>query len=271
MPELPEVETVRRQAAKELIGLAIKDITILRSSVVRGELKSLVGKEIVGVRRFAKLLVLDFSGDVSVAIHLKMTGRLALTNSESEFFPHTHVVFTLSDGRLLSFSDIRRFGYLQRVNTKEVVLLKFVKSLGKEPLSGLKESDLVVLFAKSRRPIKTLLLDQSKIAGIGNIYACESLWLAKIHPNRPANSLSSKEIKNLFVAIESVLKEGIRRGGASDNTYRDLYGEKGHYQEFFKVYQRKGEPCLRDKTKIVRTVLGGRGTFFCPTCQKEVQ
>ncbi len=269
MPELPEVETIRRQAEELLVGQTIKEIEIKRASIIRGDIKSLKGKKIIKARRFAKLLVLDFSGGVSLAIHLKMTGRLAVFAKESEFFSHTHVVFTLSNGKFLTFSDIRRFGYLQVVETTKVGELKFIKSLAKEPLSGLTLLDFSHMLSRSSRPIKLLLLDQTKIGGVGNIYDCESLWMAKIHPKQPANSLSTVEIKRLFSAIEEVLAEGISRGGASDNTYRDLHGEKGHYQDYFKVYQQQGKPCKRDGTLIKRVAMGGRGTFFCPTCQVE--
>jgi formamidopyrimidine-DNA glycosylase len=149
-----------------------------------------------------------------------------------------------------------------------MLTLPFIRNLGKEPLKDLTLSDFKKLLLKSSRAIKVLLLDQSKIAGIGNIYDCEALWLARIHPQRKANSLRETEIKKLFTAIEEVLREGITRGGASDNTYRNLYGGKGEYQNFFKVYGRTGKPCMRCSIPIVRESLGGRGTFFCPNCQK---
>lgn len=269
MPELPEVETIRRQAQRLLVGQTIKQVEVKRASIVRGDLGMLAGRKISAVRRFAKLLVLDFSGGWSLAIHLKMTGRLAVFANPGGFFPHTHVVFTLSNGKFLTFSDMRRFGYVQMVRTDKVADLKFVKSLAKEPLSELTLSDFASLLSRSHRPIKLLLLDQTKIAGIGNIYDCEALWTARIHPLRPANSLIQSEIKRLLAAIEMVLTEGIKRGGASDNTYRDLHGEKGHYQDYFKVYQQQGKPCKRDGTPIKRIALGGRGTFFCPRCQPE--
>lgn len=270
MPELPEVETVRRQAEKILVGQVIDAIEVKRASVIRGEIQKLKGQEIIGVRRFAKLLVLDFANQISLAIHLKMTGRLSVFSQESEFFPHTHVVFTLSGGKLLTFSDLRRFGYLQVVSTGKVTDLPFVKTLGKEPLSTLKLADFQLILSRSHRPVKLLLLDQTKIAGIGNIYANEALWLSKIHPKQAANTLDATTAKRLLSAIEAVLKEGIARGGASDNTYRDLKGEKGHYQDFFKVYGRKGEPCPRGNGRIERFALGGRGTFICSACQKLV-
>lgn len=268
MPELPEVETVRKQAEQLLVGQIIKSIVVKRASIIRGEIEKLVGKKIVRARRFAKLLVLDFSGDLSLAIHLKMTGRLAVFSNEADFFPHTHLVMVLADGRFLTFSDVRRFGYVQVAETDKVSELKFVKSLAKEPLSGFSLSDLKAILSRSHRPVKVLLLDQGKISGIGNIYACEALWIAKLDPRRPSDGLKPAEMKRLFSGIEAVLKEGIARGGASDNSYVDLRGEKGHYQDFFKVYRQQGKPCQRDGNLIKRITLDGRGTFFCSQCQK---
>lgn len=268
MPELPEVETIRRQAQKLLLGQAIKHIEVKRASIVRGDINKLLHRKFIASRRFGKLLVLDLSGGWSIAIHLKMTGRLALFSREADFFPHTHLVFTLGNGKFLTFSDVRRFGYAKVQETDKIPELKFVKTLGKEPLGGLTLSEFTQILVRSKRPIKLFLLDQTRIAGIGNIYDCEALFTAKIHPQRPANSLTKPEIKRLFLAIESVLTQGIKTGGASDNSYRDLRGEKGHYQEHFKVYMQQGRPCQREGTPIKRISLGGRGTFFCPECQK---
>jgi formamidopyrimidine-DNA glycosylase len=163
---------------------------------------------------------------------------------------------------------MRKFGFVSLHTKEEILTLPFIRNLGKEPLKDLSLKDFKNLLSHSNRAIKVLLLDQSKIAGIGNIYDCEALWIAGIRPQKPANSLRQIEIKKLFTAIEDVLREGILRGGASDNSYRNLFGGKGEYQNFFKVYGRTGKPCLRCQTPIIRVSLGGRGTFFCPKCQK---
>lgn len=271
MPELPEVETIRRQLEKEVVSQQITAIVVHRHDVVRGEIFSLRNQTLFGVRRFGKLLVLDFNNGISACIHLKMTGRLTLLSSEASTPSHTHVEFHLQEAHGLNrlfFSDIRRFGYLHILPTDQVETLPFITTLGKEPLKNFTFQDFQFVVQRSTRGIKTLLLDQTKIAGIGNIYACEALWMAKIHPLRLCRSLSLLEQKRLFSAIEEVLQEGISRGGASDNTYRDLLGEKGNYQQFFKVYGRNGEPCVRCESTIERLVIGGRGTWFCPTCQR---
>ncbi len=269
MPELPEVETIRRQAQKELVGAKILSVEEKRSGILRGNDKDLVGKTIVRVRRFAKLLVIDLTGGMSLAVHLKMTGRLLLLGPKDILQDHTHVIFQLNGDKRLIYADYRRFGYLQVVPTAKVEQLPFVKTLGKEPLKDWNLSEFRVVCSKSRRAIKVLLLDQTKISGVGNIYANEALWLAKIHPLTPANQLTEKQTQALFTAIEDVLKEGIKRGGASDNTYRNLFGGKGEYQNFFKVYQRDNQACLRCHTQIKEIRTGGRGTFYCPKCQNE--
>ncbi|HSW89621.1 MAG TPA: bifunctional DNA-formamidopyrimidine glycosylase/DNA-(apurinic or apyrimidinic site) lyase [Patescibacteria group bacterium] len=267
MPELPEVETVRKQLEQNVVGLTIHNVEQKRHLILRGDAKSLESEKNLGARRFGKLLILDLSGGLSLAIHLKMTGRLTLLKPEEPLPEHTHVIFHLTNKERLAYSDYRRFGYIHILPTDKVNEHAFVAKLGKELLKDFTLEDLEKLCAVSKRPIKTLLLDQEKIAGIGNIYACESLWIAKINPKRTANGLQQAEIQRLFASIEEVLKEGIARGGASDNSYRNLFGGRGEYQNFFKVYMREGKPCPRCQTPIQKIFLGGRGTFFCPHCQ----
>lgn len=270
MPELPEVETVRRQLEQSVVGEKIESnfFPDRKSKVLRGDLEKVVNQKIIGVRRFGKLLILDLSDQFSLAVHLKMTGRLTLLNLKEDLPSHTHLIFSLQNKKRLVFSDIRKFGYVQIISTREVKQLSFVKTLGKEPLKDLSLKDFHTLLQGSARPIKFLLLDQQKIAGIGNIYACEALWMAGIHPHRGARTLLGKEEKRLFQAVETVLREGIERGGASDNTYRNLFGAKGKYQDFFKVYGRAGKSCKICGTPIERFAQGGRGTWICSHCQK---
>lgn len=275
MPELPEVETIRRQL-ESIIGSTIISVEYIPSKIIRGEMATLQNAKVISIRRFGKLLVIDLSDERGLAIHLKMTGRLSLLSEQDEPPQYAHILFHLTPalslerrGRLLLiFSDMRKFGFVSLHTRDEILSLPFIRNLGKEPLKDLTLKDFQNLLVRSNRAIKVLLLDQGKIAGIGNIYDCEALWLAKIAPQRKANSLQPKEEKKLFTAIEEVLREGIARGGASDNTYRNLYGGKGEYQNFFKVYGRTGKPCLRCGTTIIRESLGGRGTFFCPSCQR---
>ncbi len=274
MPELPEVETIRRQLEREVIACRIIKIVIHRPTILLGDSNHLQAQALRSVRRFGKLLVLDFENGYSACVHLKMTGRLTLQSSTESVPIHTHLEFHLQPNKTwnrLTFSDVRRFGYVHILPSAQVESLPFIRSLGKEPLKDLSFQEFQTVVQQTARGIKTVLLDQTKIAGIGNIYACEALWIARVHPLRSSKTLTSSEQQRLFVAIEEVLQEGIARGGASDNTYRDLLGEKGNYQQFFKVYGRNGEPCVRCESPIERMVIGGRGTWFCPTCQQDTQ
>ncbi len=274
MPELPEVETIRRQLEKS-IGQVITSVEYTPSKVIRGNMSALENVTIRFVRRFGKLLVIDLSNNVTLTVHLKMTGRLSLLGINEPNPSYSHIAFLLQQkneskpSMKLVFSDMRKFGFVSIHAANEIENLPFIMKLGKEPLKDLTLNDFQSLLSASSRAIKVFLLDQSKIAGIGNIYDCEALWMARIDPRRSANSLLYTEVKRLFRAIEEVLTEGIERGGASDNTYRNLFGGKGQYQDFFKVYGRAGKGCLRCSTEIVRESLGGRGTFYCPMCQKK--
>ncbi len=278
MPELPEVETIKLGLQKHLVGHTIKDITLLLPKQFRGDKSLAIGAKIVGVRRFGKGLVIDLDNEFSIAIHVKMTGQLLYKGTEvpketkgSEVFnlpdKYTHIVFHMDNGAVLYYRDVRQFGWVQVLPTDEISKHRFFSSLGKEPLKDLTLIDFKALLHKVKTPVKILIMDQSKIAGIGNIYANDALYLAKIHPARPASSLSDKEVKELFNAIETVLKKGIETGGASERDYVDALGGKGTYQNFFLVYKKNGQPCKRCGTIIERIKLGGRGTFFCPKCQ----
>ena len=270
MPELPEVEIIRLGLKKFLVGHTIKDIELRLPKQFRGDHKKAVGAQVVAVRRFGKGLVIDLDNKYSLAIHVKMTGQLLyVSGGPAKGLPdkYTHIVFVLDNNAVLYYRDMRQFGWVHVLPTDEVVNHSFFKSLGKEPLKDLTFEEFVSLLKNRRTPIKQLIMDQTKIAGVGNIYANDALYVAKIHPQRPASSLSSKEQKALFDAIEKVLKKGIEVGGASEWHYVDVLGGKGKYQNFFQVYRKNGKPCKRCGTVIEKIQLGGRGTFFCPKCQ----
>lgn len=281
MPELPEVETIRLGLQKYLVGHTIEDIDVRLPKMVSGEMQRCIGSEVQSIRRFGKALVIDLDNDYSIAIHVKMTGQLIYQGAKvqkgtkvsekvGKTLPNnaTHVIFNLDNNAILYYNDIRQLGWIKIVKTDEVSSLPFFKDLGPEPLSNLtiKQFNNIVKSAKS--PIKPLLMDQKKIAGVGNIYANEALYLAKIHPKRTALSLSDDEIKKLFSAIEKVLKLGLERGGSSEWQYVNALGEEGSYQKIFKIYGQVGKACKNCGTKIEKITLGGRGTFFCPACQQ---
>lgn len=279
MPELPEVETIRLGLQKFLIGHTIIDVDVRLPKQLRGDYHKIIGAKVIGAKRYGKGLVIDLDNGHSLAVHVKMTGQLLYKGTEEPKEPketevfslpdkYTHVVFTLDNNAVLYYRDMRQFGWIHVLPTDEVLEVPFFKSLGKEPLKDLTFNDFQTILHKYKTPIKLLIMDQTKIAGAGNIYANDALYLAKIHPRRPASSLTDKEQKALFDAIETVLKKGIEVGGASEWHYVDVLGGKGQYQNFFQVYRKNGTPCQRCGTIIEKIVLGGRGTFFCPDCQR---
>lgn len=285
MPELPEVETIRLGLQKYLVGHTIIDIDIRLKKQFQGDPKDIKGTKVTGVRRFGKGLVIDLYSGFSLAIHVKMTGQLVYrrvsgvsgvsgekrgSELDIDKLPdkYTHVVFHLEDESFLFYRDIRQFGWIKVVKSSKLEMQSFFKNLGPEPLKDLTLKKFSDIVGNSKMPIKQVLMDQAKIAGIGNIYANDALFEAKIHPKRAAFSLTKEEIAVLFGAIEKVLLRGLDAGGASQWNYVDVLGQKGEYQNFFQVYNREGEVCKRCGGKIERIKMGGRGTFFCPFCQK---
>lgn len=286
MPELPEVETIKLGLQKYMVGHTITDIELRLPKQFHGDPKLAIGGKVLAARRFGKGLVIDLDNRYSLAIHVKMTGQLLyekvsrvsqvarvprVPRGEKEIFnlpdKYTHVVFSLDNDAVLYYRDMRQFGWIKVLPTSEVLDLPFFRSLGLEPLKNLSFEKFRSLLQKYKTPIKILIMDQTKIAGVGNIYANDALYLAKVHPKRPALSLNDKEIKALFDAIEHVLRKGIAVGGASEWHYVDVLGGKGQYQHFFQVYRKNGKSCGRCGTIIEKMHLGGRGTFFCPACQ----
>ncbi|MFH1863924.1 MAG: bifunctional DNA-formamidopyrimidine glycosylase/DNA-(apurinic or apyrimidinic site) lyase [bacterium] len=275
MPELPEVETIRIQLEKFLTGREIIGVEVRSRKILADGEKNLPGGKIIGVRRFGKVVVIDFDNGYSALIHLKLTGQLVFQGPNLPG-KHTHVIFDLDGGKKLYFNDLRKFGWIKIAKSEEVIADSFIGKLGPEPFVGQASSGQAPLtlekfkeiLAKSGRPIKILLMDQTKISGLGNIYANEALWLAGIDPRRAPKNLKTEEIKKLYDSIHSVLKKGIKYGGASDQAYIQPSGEEGKYQEHFLVYGREGEVCTGcKKTKIEKIKLGGRGTYWCPFCQ----
>jgi formamidopyrimidine-DNA glycosylase len=286
MPELPEVETIRLGLQKYLVGHTLDEIEIRLPKMVTGDVKLVHGAKVVGVRRFGKGLVVDLENGYSIAVHIKMTGQFiykgervpektkvsekvggALPNT------HTHVIFHLDNEAVLYYNDIRQFGWIKIVKTDEVRELPFFKELGPELFPSAGQNPLSLpqfqdVLRRAKGPIKPLLMDQKKIGGVGNIYANDSLYVAKIDPTRKANSLSETESEALFAALTQVLAKGLEVGGASEWQYVNALGEAGQYQNFFQVYGKQGEECPRCGETIKKIVMAGRGTFYCPACQR---
>ena len=271
MPELPEVETIRRQLEKEIIGETVAEVWYDREKMLRPSPESFVGgvkgKKIVGVKRRAKLLIFELDEGFFVC-HLRLSGRLLVRDANDAPDDYVHVVLKFENDKELRFAEARLFGYMEYLPNQEA-LGEVLKKYGPEPLDDLTADKFYSILQKTLRPAKIVLLDQGKLSGVGNIYANDALFLAKIYPQTPAKSLSRRQSDELLKAIEQVLKEGLKYGGASDQWYLQVHGEKGSYQDYFKVYGRTGQPCDVCGTKIERMALGGRGTFFCPECQKK--
>ena len=284
MPELPEVYTIVYQLNQVLTRKRVKNIKILDRKRVRIKSRQIKGLVVDKVNRVAKVIIVCFkNSDWVVIMHLKMTGQLIYQGEDKQRLAGGHptkdwvkklpvkstkVFFEFEDGSRLFFNDQRGFGWIKQIKQKD--LDKELKNFsGVEPISDKFTVDyLKQIVKKSKAAIKNLLHDQKKIGGLGNIYINDALWLAKIHPLTPAFRLNNKEIKALHQAIKKVIDEGIEAGGASDNTYVNVLGLGGSYQDNFKVYKREGKMCWRHKkTKIKRIKIGSRSAFFCPKCQ----
>lgn len=266
MPELPEVETIKRDLEKAILGKKILEVCVHNPRVIREPSadkfkKELSGVTIKGVLRKAKVLILELSNGKFLVIHLKMTGQLVYPGGGER----SRVSFRLSNGGILDFNDQRLFAELRLMDDWRS--LKFIQSLGPEPFELSLEQFKEMLSSKKTK-IKPLLMDQTFISGIGNLYAAEILFRARINPERLSKSLSEGEKELLFRETKKVLNEAIRYGGSSVDNYVRLSGAPGDYVSRHKVYGRQNKPCLICKIPIKRIELGGRGTFFCPKCQK---
>lgn len=270
MPELPEVETIRKDLDQLIVGRKILDVStdtprkVLPS--IEAMKKAVVGLTIKTVKRRAKLLQIFLSNGMILIIHLKMTGRLLVRRVDDKKDDWQHTVFTLTGSKQLRFCDSRKFGWIKLVKD-ERELKKILKGFGPEPLSDLDINKFKKILSVSSRPIKLVLTDQTKISGIGNIYANEALFLARINPKVRAKDFSPTQSRKLLKSIETVLTKGLRLRGASDQYYLDARGNRGSYQKHFLVYARQGKKCPGCQGVVKRINLGGRGTFFCPSCQ----
>jgi formamidopyrimidine-DNA glycosylase len=272
MPELPEVETVRTQLERVLTGrrferVEIRDPRLVRPYEPTEVAAELEGERVAAVERRGKYLIVRFESDRVLLIHLRMTGSLRHSGDGLDEDPHRRAVVRLDDGSDVAYRDVRRFGTWLVLEPGELAPYLATR-VGDEPLDALfTAARLGERLAKRRAPIKAALLDQRTLAGMGNIYVDEALWRARINPLRPAESLDRNELRRLHKAIRATLEAGIARQGSTLRDYALPDGGSGSMQDEFKVYGRGGEPCDRCGTPIAKTRLGGRGTWFCPTCQ----
>lgn len=276
MPELPEVEIVRLGLKKSLAGKKIQKVDIFRRESIEfpkanAFATQIVGKTFCKFKRKGKYLILEFDDRSNLIVHLRMSGKLLIQPQDCIADRHLRVRFLLTDALELHFIDMRVFGRLWYCSKDRDPLQssKGLSMLGPDALNQLKENAFYRILEAHPSKIKGLLLDQSKVAGIGNIYADEALHLAGIHPAKKANTLSKKASGKLFETIQQVLKNSIRLGGSSLKDYQNAFGVNGNYQNNTYVYGRAGKPCLHCNTLIEKTKLAGRTTSFCPDCQKN--
>jgi formamidopyrimidine-DNA glycosylase len=286
MPELPEVETVRRGLEPALRGQRLARVQArrpdLRFPLPEGFGQRLTGAVVERLDRRAKYLQLRLSTDETLVVHLGMTGRFEIEGSDRPSRPgvfrapashedkHAHVVFETEAGRRITFFDARRFGYMDLIPTEALEAHPWFKGLGPEPLGpGFNAGQLAAAVEGKSQNIKATLLDQRIVAGLGNIYVCEALWRARISPLTAAGKISRKRLEVLVEAAKAVLQEAVEAGGSTLRDYAGADGELGYFQHNFRVYGREHEPCLRqDRGVIRRIVQAGRSTFYCPACQK---
>lgn len=275
MPELPEVETVRRGLEKLIIGSKIIDVQLPYPKVITGDgqqfITGVMNTEFKQIDRRGKYLLLRLANNQTIVSHLRMEGQYSVESLETVPYKHTEIVFELSDKRALFYNDTRRFGRMALTTTGfENTEVPSLSKLGPEPTEEqLTLSYMMAIFSKSRRPVKTFLLDQTQIAGIGNIYADEVLWQSKIHPKTPANVLDEVQLGVLRANIISEIKRAIKHHGTTVHSFSNVFGEVGKFQNELQAYGHAGEPCLRCNTPMVKIKVGQRGTTFCPFCQVE--
>ncbi len=288
MPELPEVETVRRGLVPRLVGHVLTRVDQhrpdLRFPLPRDFARRLTGRRVTAISRRAKYLLLDLDDGNVLMVHLGMSGRMVLEaprgaaqtlgefhHAHNQRDAHDHVVLTTDQGWAVRFNDPRRFGMMDLVPAAELNAHKLIRMLGPEPLdAGFDAAELERRLKGKKTPIKAALLDQRVVVGIGNIYACEALFRSGISPKRLAGTIKGERATRLIVAIKAVLSEAIAAGGSSLRDYRQASGELGYFQHRFRVYDREGKPCPKRGCggKIKRLVQGARSTFYCPTCQR---
>ncbi|MEB3750197.1 DNA-formamidopyrimidine glycosylase [Geobacillus sp. FSL W8-0032] len=274
MPELPEVETIRRTLLPLVSGKTIAAVRVFWPKIIRHPhdpqafADRLAGQTVRGIERRGKFLKFLLDEDVLIS-HLRMEGRYTVASAHDPLAPHTHVVFSFTDGSELRYRDVRKFGTMHVYRKEEADRRPPLDQLGPEPLSpAFSPAVLAQQAAKTKRTVKALLLDQTVVAGFGNIYVDEALFRAGILPDRPAASLTDEDIRRLHEHMVATIGEAVMRGGSTVRTYVNTQGKEGTFQHHLSVYGRKGEPCKQCGTLIEKTVVAGRGTHYCPRCQR---
>ncbi|MFT8949029.1 MAG: DNA-formamidopyrimidine glycosylase [Liquorilactobacillus hordei] len=273
MPELPEVETVRQGLRQLVLNKKIRNVRVLYPKIINGDtdifIETVEGLTIKEIGRRGKYLIFNFNEGTSLVSHLRMEGKYFVRQTGDEIEKHTHIIFEFTDGKQLRYNDVRKFGRMELVRTEKVNDLKGIKKLGPEPTET--DFDLENFTNKLKnknKMIKPALLDQTLVAGLGNIYADEVLWMSKINPETPARHLEKKEISILRNAIIAELAKAVKAGGTTIRSYTNAFENSGAFQFELNAYGKTGEPCSRCGTLIKKIVVAQRGTHYCPNCQK---
>ncbi|MCY9806963.1 DNA-formamidopyrimidine glycosylase [Lentilactobacillus senioris] len=273
MPELPEVETVRRGLTQLVKDSQITSVDVLYPKMINVTPEefnaTLQGQTIEQIDRRGKYLLFRISNGYTIISHLRMEGKYDVEPEGETLGKHTHIVFHLADGRELRYNDTRKFGRMNLVKTGTEFEVAGLQTIGPEPTAEDLSLDYMLdIFKRGRRQVKPFLLDQSNIAGLGNIYVDEVLWMSKIHPLQPVNEIPEAQIADLRANIIDEIQRAIAGHGTTVHSYSNAYGEAGSFQNYLQVYGRKGEPCLRCGTTIEKIKVAQRGTSFCPYCQQ---
>lgn len=272
MPELPEVETVKRVLEQKLIGLQIEEIRVFHDNIIVGDTKNFIrklqGKHFKEIRRMGKYLIFILE-DISFISHLRMEGKYFYKNKDEEVVKHEHVIFYLSNGMTLRYHDVRKFGKMELKKNNEIYDTPPLSHLGYEPFAKEMTADLLLRKINKNIEIKTLLLDQTIIAGLGNIYVDEVLFASGIHPNKKGLDIQLKEASSIINNSRNILKLAMESGGTTIRSYTSSLGVYGHYQDFLKVHTKVGEKCGFCGSTIQKCKINGRSTYFCPNCQNN--
>lgn len=289
MPELPEVETIKRGLEKEIVGTRIVDVVFLWNKTLKNKnpkiaATKIVGKKIISIKRRAKIIIINLEGGLNLLFHMKMTGHLIIAPASTKiknngqwvsnqeelkdpFNQYIRLIVYLNNNKLIAFSDLRKFGYLKIISNTE--LEKILSEYGPEPFSkDFNVNYLKKILSNKKIAIKKALLDQKTISGIGNIYADEILFASKINPLKTASKVSEKELNSIIQNTKKILRKSIELGGTSTSDFRNIKGDRGLYGNRLKVYKKNGRSCTICHSEIKRMVVGGRGTHFCPKCQE---
>ena len=287
MPELPEVEVVKKSLTKTIVNLTIKNIIFntnkLRYIIDKKKLKKIINKKVLSVKRRSKYLLINFDKNITIIVHLGMTGKFLVSKNnhkrKTSFYyeiegnerKHNHIIFEFNKKTKLIYNDVRKFGFIEAKSTNKIINTLYLKKLGPEPLSN--KFNLIYFrkyIRKRKKILKSLLMDQTFVSGLGNIYVNEVLYMTNLHPKKDINKINDAEIRNLINSIKKILKKSIREGGSSIKNFNDTRGKSGSYQQNFYVYAREGKKCHQNNCSdiIRRIVISNRSTFYCKSCQK---